>query len=385
MPFITKSTMSQRLEFCVLAAKPESNISDLCRRFNITRRTGYKWLGRYLEENVVGLIDKSRQPLHSPNKTPAVIEDYVIQKRISDPAWGSLKLHKLICNDKEKGLYTYGTVPCRSAINKILKRNGLIDPNLSKVSKAFERFEYDYPNELWQMDYKGYFKLLNRKLCHPLTITDDHSRFNICLKACQDQQKETVQKELINVFRKYGMPYMILADNGSPWGASGEINTDGTRCFTTLEKWFIQLNIKLIHGRPFHPQTQGKEERFHKTLKKELLDREQFRDYDHCQKRFDCWREKYNCIRPHESLDLRTPADIYAPSTKSYPEKLEIYEYNLSDIKRRVQTNGIISFKNKHINVGKAFIGDYVAIRESQKNNTYEIYFCNQLLRTISL
>ena len=385
MPFITKSTMSQRLEFCVLASKPESNISDLCRRFNITRRTEYKWLDRYLEENVAGLIDRSKQPLHSPNKTLAVIEDYVIQKRTSDPAWGSLKLHKLICNDKEKGLYTYEKVPCRSAINKILKRNGLIDPNLSKVSKAFERFEYDYPNELWQMDYKGYFKLLNRKLCHPLTITDDHSRFNICLKACRDQQKGTVQKELINVFRKYGMPYMILADNGSPWGASGEINNDGTRCFTTLEKWFIQLNIKLIHGRPFHPQTQGKEERFHKTLKKELLDREQFRDYDHCQKRFDSWREKYNCIRPHESLDLRTPADIYAPSIRSYPEVVEIYEYNLSDIKRRVQSNGIISFKNKDINVGKAFIGDYVAIRESQKNNTYEIYFCNQLLRTISL
>jgi hypothetical protein len=97
------------------------------------------------------------------------------------------------------------------------------------------------------------------------------------------------------------------------------------------------------------------------------------------------WREKYNCIRPHEALDLRTPADIYAPSVKSYPEKLEVYEYNLSDIKRKVQTNGIINFKNIQINVGKAFIGDYVAVRESQKNNTYEVYFCNQLLRTISL
>lgn len=385
MPFITQSTMSQRREFCILGAKPGTNISELCRRYNISRRTGYKWLDRYFNENVSGFTDRSRQPLHSPNKTPKEIEDYVIQKRVSDPAWGSLKLHKLICTDKEKGLYTYESVPCRSAINKILKRNGLIDPNHSKVSKAFERFEYDYPNELWQMDYKGYFKLLNRKSCHPLTITDDHSRFNVCLKACQDQQKETVQKELINVFRKYGMPYMILADNGSPWGASGEVNNDGTRCFTTLEKWLIQLNIKLIHGKPFHPQTQGKEERFHRTLKRELLDREQFRDYDHCQKRFDLWREKYNCIRPHEALNLRTPAEIYIPSIKSYPERLEVYEYNLSDIKRKVQANGIVSFKNRQINVGKAFIGDTVAIRESQKNNMYELYFCNQLIRTITL
>jgi transposase InsO family protein len=385
MPFITKSTMSQRLEFCVLASKPESNISDLCSRFNITRRTGYKWLGRYKEKNATGLADRSKKPFHSPNRTLAEIEDYVIQKRISDPAWGSLKLHKLICNDKAKGIYPYEIVPCRSAINKILKRNGMIDPALSKKSTPFERFEYDYPNELWQIDYKGYFKLLNRQSCHPLTITDDHSRFNICLRACQDQKTETVQNELINVFRKYGMPFMILTDNGSPWGASGETNTDGTKCITKLEKWFIQLNIKLIHGRPFHPQTQGKEERFHRTLKEELLNREQFRDYYHCQIKFDLWREKYNCIRPHEAIDLRTPAEIYVPSLIPYPEKLEVYEYNLSDKKRKVQGTGSIYFKNKHIYVGKAFIGDYVALRESQKNNMYEVYYCNQLLRTVPL
>jgi transposase InsO family protein len=377
--------MSQRLEFCVLASKPESNISDLCKRYYITRRTGYKWLSRYKEKNAAGLTDRSRKPVHSPYRTRAEIEDYIIQKRNSDPAWGSLKLHKLICNDKAKGTYPYETVPCRSAINKILKRNGMIDPALSKKSTPFQRFEYDYPNELWQIDYKGYFKLLNRQSCHPLTITDDHSRFNICLRACQDQKTETVQNELINVFRKYGMPYMILTDNGSPWGAAGETNTDGTKCITKLEKWLIQLNIKLIHGRPFHPQTQGKEERFHRTLKEELLNREQFRDYDHCQIRFDLWREKYNCIRPHEAIDLKTPAEIYVPSLLSYPEKLKVYEYDLSDIKRKVQCTGGIYYKKKHIYVGKAFVGDYVALRESQKNNMYEVYYCNQLLRTVSL
>ena len=134
MPFITKSTMSQKLEFlCISSLSRNQNMSDLCRRFNITRRAGYKWLRAIFgREIVTGLTNRSRQPLHSPNKTLAEIEDYVIQKRTSDPVWGSLKLHKLICNDKEKGLYTYESLPCRSAINKILKRNGLIDPNLSK-------------------------------------------------------------------------------------------------------------------------------------------------------------------------------------------------------------------------------------------------------------
>lgn len=385
MPFKTLSIMSQKIEFCILASKEESNISDLCRRFNITRRTGYKWLDRYLKENVAGLSDRNRRPVHSPNKTSSEIEGYVIAKRDKDPAWGSLKLHQIIVNEKEKGIYIFEKVPCRAAINKILKRNGLIDPNLSNVSKAFKRFEYDYPNELWQMDYKGYFKMLNREVCHPLTITDDHSRFNICLAACTNQRGETVQKELINVFRKYGMPYMMLTDNGGPWGAAGGDNADGIRIITTLEKWLMQLNIKLIHGKPYHPQTQGKEERFHKTLKQELLDREQFRDYDHCQKRFDWWREKYNCIRPHESINLRVPADVYKPSVKQYPERMQAYEYNMTDIKRKVQNKGVISFKNKEIKVGTAFIGEYIALRQSQKDNMYQIYFCNQLIRTITL
>lgn len=376
--------MSQRIEFCMLTSKPGSNISELCRRFNITRRTGYRWIKRYYDEGLPGLMDKSKRPHHFPNQTPEGIEKYVVKIRGTDQEWGSKKLHKIICTHKEQGLYSYPTIPCRATITKILGRNGLIPPNRSKQSEAFERFEYDYPNELWQMDYKGYFRLLNKELCHPLTITDDHSRFNICLEACKNQQEITVKHSLIDVFRKYGMPYKILTDNGGPWGAAGNEPADGIRCYTTLEKWLIQLNIKLIHGRPYHPQTQGKEERFHRTLKQELLNYEQFHDHVHCQKRFDVWREKYNCIRPHEAINFKTPAELYWPSNKEYPEKMGAYEYNISDIKRKVD-NGIISFRNKEIKVGRAFSGEYVALRKSQKDDTYEIFFCNQLIRTITL
>ena len=384
MPFIEQSIMSQRTEFCILSSKPGSNLSELCRRFKITRRTGYKWLKRYYDEGFPGLTDKSRRPHHFPNQTFDGIEKYVIKIRGTDQEWGSKKLHRIICNHKDQGLYTYSTIPCRATITKILGRNGLIPPNRSKQSEGFERFEYDFPNELWQMDYKGYFRLLNKELCHPLTITDDHSRFNICLEACRNQQEITVKQALVNVFRKYGLPYKILTDNGGPWGAAGNEPADGSRCYTVLEKWLIQLNIKLIHGRPYHPQTQGKEERFHRTLKQELIDYEQFRDHIHCQKRFDVWREKYNCIRPHEAIDFKTPAELYWPSNKEYPEKMKPYEYNISDIKRKVD-KGIISFKNKEIKVGRAFSGEYVALRKSQKDESYQIYFCNQLIRTITL
>jgi transposase InsO family protein len=385
MPFIEQSIMSQRIEFCLLAAKAESNMSDICNRFKITRRTGYKWLSRYFEEGLSGLEDKSRRPLNFPNQTPLPIDRYVVGLRKNDPEWGSKKLHKIILNHKEQGIYQHSTVPCKATITKILKRNGLVPSNRSKQSKGFERFEYDYPNELWQMDYKGYFRLLNKEICYPLTITDDHSRYNICLKACENQKEMTVKQSLILVFRKYGLPYKILTDNGSPWGTTGTDLADGVRFYSTLEKWLIKLNIKLIHGRPYHPQTQGKEERFHRTLKQELINYEQFRDHVQCQQRFDMWREKYNCIRPHEAINFKTPAELYSPSNKPYPEKTDPYQYNLSDIKRKVQDKGVISFKNKEIKVGKAFVSEYVALRESKKDNIYEIYFCNQLLRTITL
>jgi transposase InsO family protein len=385
MPFKTQSIMSQRVEFCLLASKPGTNVSDICRRFRIARRTGYKWLDRYEEQGLAGLMDQSRRPHHFPNQTSHEIEEYVVALRKSDPEWGSKKLHKLICNDKESGKYKHGRIPCKETITRILDRNGLIDPNRSKLTKGFERFVHQYPNELWQMDYKGWFWLLNKQQCHPLTITDDHSRFNLCLQACKNQQSNTVKNVLINIFSKYGLPYMMLTDNAGPWGSAGADPIEGSRCFTELEKWLIQLNIKLIHGRPYHPQTQGKEERFHRTLKQELLEHEQFHDHDHCQKRFDNWREKYNCIRPHEALDFKTPSELYDPSFKTYPEKIKPFEYDMSDIKRKVQSNGIISFKNKEFKVGKAFTGEYIALRESTENNIYKVYFCNQLLRIISL
>jgi len=384
MPFIEKSIMSQRIEFCILASKTGSNMSDLCIRFNISRRTGYKWLARYLEKGLQGLEERSRRPNNFPNKTSTSIDQYVVGLRENDPEWGAKKLHRIILNHKETGMYQYSTVPCKATITKILRRNGLVPADRSKQSAGFERFEHDYPNELWQMDYKGHFRLLNKEVCHPLTITDDHSRYNICLKACEDQKEITVKQSLINVFRKYGLPSKILADNGTPWGNTGSNSADGSRSYTTLEKWLIQLNIKLIHGRPYHPQTQGKEERFHRTLKQELLNYQQFRDHNHCQIRFDLWREKYNCIRPHEAIDFNTPAELYTPSIKAYPEIIDTYEYNLSDLKRKVNEKGLISFKSKEFKIGKAFAHDNVALRESQEN-MYEIYFCNQLLRTISL
>jgi transposase InsO family protein len=385
MPFEKRTVMEQKLEFCMLAIKDKANISELCKRYRISRPVGYKWLKRFLESGVAGMEDLSRRPQTSPFRINPDIEQYLVSMRKENPEWGSKKTHKLLMIQEQKGIYPFEKIPCINTIATVFARNGLISEEKRMKSQHYQRFEYDKPNELWQMDFKGYFKLLDQSLCHPLTILDDHSRFNVGLFACKNEQRETVKMNLIAVFRKYGLPENILCDNGSPWGAAGQETPDRIRSYTNLEKWLIRLNINPIHGHPYHPQTQGKEERFHRTLNAEVLKYELLKNYNHCQHRFDIWREKYNCIRPHEALGQEVPASRYKQSPRPYPEVLPSIEYDSTDTIRKVTNSGRISFKNKEYNVGKAFKGEFVAIRLSNVEYQYDVYFCNQMIRSINI
>jgi hypothetical protein len=158
----------------------------------------------------------------------------------------------------------------------------------------------------------------------------------------------------------------------------------GFKTFSEIEKWLIRLNIRLIHGRPYHPQTQGKEERFNKTFKNEVLKRNNFKNTEHCQEYFDIWREKYNCIRPHESLNFDVPTSHYSPSKRTYPAQLPPVVYGDGDLIKKVAENGSIYFQKKHFKVGKGFKGEYVAIKQNENDREYDIYFCNQFIRNIS-
>jgi transposase InsO family protein len=386
MPFIDKTVMEQKVEFVFLAKTLNGfKFSVLCKRFNISRKTGYKWLNRYKEKGLPGLHEKTRRPIVSPRKCPEEVEDYVIRLRKKEPEWGPKKLRRIMQDKKEEGKYTFTTIPAKNTIGKILLRNGMITAEKSLESKPFTRFEFDNPNDLWQMDFKGYFSMLNRKYCHPLAILDDHSRFNIGLFACSNQQLDTVQQSLINVFKRYGLPVSILTDNGAPWGSGCLETKDVVKSFTGLEKWLIRLNIRLIHGRPYHPQTQGKEERFNQTFKKEVLKYNAFRDLIHCQNHFDKWRDKYNCRRPHESLNQDVPAKHYHPSLRSYPDILPPVEYDQNVLLRKVEDHGQISVNNRKFKIGKAFVGDYVGLNPTNVDGEYEVFYCNQYLRKISL
>jgi transposase InsO family protein len=382
MPFNTKTVMEQKQEFVLLSSSKQLSMSELCRRYNISRVTGYKWLDRHEQEGEQGIAERSRKPLASPHQTDQEMEQRIIELRLENPAWGAKKLYKLLEIERSKGLFS-DPVPARSTINSILKRNGLICEYKTRQAQPYQRFEYEYPNELWQMDFKGDFVMLDSERCYPLTITDDHSRFNIGLFACGNERGETVKALLITAFQKYGKPDTILTDNGSPWGVAGQYVEDGHKVFSAFEKWLITHRIRLIHGRPYHPQTQGKEERFHRTLKDELLSRQQYKNLHHCQANFDLWREKYNCYRPHEALGFEVPATRYKPSLRTYENVVIEPQYQDLDIIRKVN-DGWLSFRGKFFKVGRAFSGDRVAIRPTSTDGVYEVYFYDQILQKLS-
>jgi len=365
--------MSLKLEFVRLAILEMSNKRELCRRFGISPRTGYKWIKRYTKEGEAGLQEKSRRPHNNPNKSSLTLERQILEVREKHRAWGGRKIKAYMERSGNKG------IPSPSTITMILKRNNMIKKEESIKHKAFQRFEMEAPNQLWQMDFKGYFTLHNGQNCHPLSIIDDYSRFLVGLKACPNQKRMTVQDHLTDIFQHYGLPERMLMDNGAPWGH--DLDTP----YTFFNVWLIRLGIKISHGRPYHPQTQGKDERLHRTLNTELLSYVSLADMNECQNEFDKWRDCYNYERPHEAIGLQTPSDRYLPSLRRFPESLPVIAYSFCDHIRKVDDRGIIFFKNRKFRVGKAFRFSEVGLKSTPMDGIFDVYFCCQKISQINL
>jgi hypothetical protein len=230
------------------------------------------------------------------------------------------------------------------------------------------------------MDFKGWVKLSDGSRCHPLTILDDHSRYSTCLDACTNEQGDTVRERLERTFRRYGLPEAFFVDNGAPWGDSS-----GAR-WTRFGVWLLKLGIDLIHSRPYHPQSRGKNERFHRTLNAEVLALTRLRDLAEAQRVFDRWRSSYNLERPHEALGQDVPASRYRPSLRSMPARVPQVEYDEHEIVRAVpQTKDYVSFKGRYWKVPQAFRGERVAIRPLTTDGQYGIFFAAHQIATIDL
>lgn len=359
MPWKEKSIMEQREEFVLLAQAEGANVRELCRRFQISPTTGYKWLGRYRQEGVAGLEDQSRRPLRTPGRSRSEVEAQILSARQAHPRWGARKLKRWLEDQGVQGL------PVASTAHAILQRHGRIAP-ADRPAQAWTRFEHAEPNDLWQMDFKGHFPLATGR-CHPLTVLDDHSRYALCLGALEGEGFEVTRQRLIQTFRRYGLPWRMTMDNGSPWGEPGG--------YTRFELWLMRLGIRVSHSRPYHPQTQGKDERFHRTLKAEVLQDQVFRDLAQAQKAFDAWLPVYNRERPHHALDLAVPASRYTASGRSYPEHLPALDYGSEDQVRKVQGKGEFSYKGHEFKLGRAFTGSPIAVRKTPCEHLCDIYY----------
>jgi transposase InsO family protein len=355
--------MSLRQEFVSLAQTEGANRRLLCRRFGISPKTGYKWLGRVLAEGAAGLDERSRRPMSSPQQTAAPLEERIVGVRTAHPAWGPRKIRRYLA---DRGV---SELPAPSTITAILRRHGQIDPTRSRQQQPLTRFVHDAPNHLWQMDFKGHFALQDGR-CHPLTILDDHSRFALGLVACANEQGATVQAHLTTVFRRYGLPERLLTDNGPPWGVP-----HGHHSWTPLTVWLLRLGIAVSHGRPYHPQTQGKDERFHRTFAAEVLASHVLLSLAHAQAVFDDWRAEYNGIRPHDALGLDVPAKHYQPSPHPFPATLPPLAYHSTDLVRTVQKGGIVALHGHDHRVGDAFVGYRVGLRPTATDGIWEMYF----------
>jgi transposase InsO family protein len=370
MPWQEQSLMTVREEFVRLAQQEEVPITELCRRYGISRKTGYKWLAR-AAAGETSWADRSRRPRTSPRTTAPEIEARVLALRDAHPAWGGRKLHHVLLQQEEV------PPPAASTITAILRRHGRLPP-LARPSHAYQRFEHPAPNALWQVDFMGQPALPTGKV-HPLTVLDDHSRFALAVVACPHQQVALVQEHLTTTFRRYGLPQRILTDNGSPWrdpGASG---------LTALEAWLLRLGIAISHGRPYHPQTQGKVERLHRTLWAEVVGIRALPDLATAQARFDAWRTIYNQQRPHEALDYAVPASRYRPSPWPFPEEVPPIVYGPDDVVRRVYHPGRISFRGRQYFIGHGLIGLPVALRPTGKEGVWTVWYCQRQVATLDL
>lgn len=348
MPWKDKTMEELRREF-VDAAKHAKNFSSLCREFGISRKTGYKWVERNSQS--CELSDRSHAPLHPPGKTSAEIENAILRVRAANPEWGAKTILKVLENDG------YTELPCIRTANNILQRNGCISETESQKRKEFLRFQREHCNELWQIDFKGDFPLLDGTRCFPLDIIDDCSRY--CLGIYPKSNTLGVMQSMERVFKEYGLPDAILSDNGGQFaGFKGG--------YTQFERWLMDLDILPIHGRPLHPQTQGKIERFHRTMKNELLKRNTFFDLADADKHFKEWRVKYNEVRPHEAIDMHCPADVYIPSKRKYPDKIKSYEYSGLHRILKVNYKGYLRFDSKAFYLSETMIGAELELRPSE-------------------
>ena len=335
MPWLETHVRDQRIQFVMTARRPGANVSAVCRAFGISRKTGYKWLSREAAAGSVAVLtDRSRRPHHSPQRTgPAVVARIGALREAF--GWGGEKLAVLLAAE--------GVRLTPRTIDRVIQREGWTRPDAA-------------PNDLWQMDAKGAYPLVGGGRCHPLSVLDDHSRFAVGLVALPTLQTRVVQPALVHIFEQYGVPAAMLMDHGTPWWS-----TAGTGGLTTLGVFLLKQGIRLIYGAVRHPQTQGKVERFHRTLGERVRWSGVPTTLRGFAETFAWFREEYNSVRPHEALGMEPPSLHFRRSRRAYAARPRPWEYPGAVTVRTVRSNGQLTLAGASYFVSMALAGETVA------------------------
>lgn len=329
--------MNERIKFIALYLERAESITDLCSRFSVSRKTGYKWIERYRSGGVAGLADQSRAHHTHPRAVSDNVVRAILSARQKHPRWGPRKLLIVVKRQNPRL-----RLPVPSTVGDILKRNGLIKPRRRRRRSDPFRNDlttYDRPNAVWCADFKGQFPVGGR-YCYPLTISDGFSRYLLVCHALYGPKEVASRKVFERAFREYGLPDAIRTDNGTPFSSLAPAG------LSRLAVWWIRLGIRPERIRPGHPEENGRHERMHLTLKQETAQppKESFRTQ---QKVFDAFRREYNEIRPHEALAQEVPSSKYHSSTKPYPEELPELEYPSHFKIVRAPSNGVLKFRSR--------------------------------------
>lgn len=353
MPWMESGAMDQRMRFIVECDLKDLSMAELCRKYNISRKSGYKWRARVGEQGVEGIKDRSRAPHCHPNQVSAQIEQAILAMRAAHPTWGPKKLLRRLEDQDPAGGW-----PARSTIAELLRRRGLAVPRRRR--RHVPPHEQPFaacggPNAVWCVDFKGWFRTADGQRCDPLTITDAFSRYLIRCQGTQDTGVEGVGPLFEAAFRQWGLPWAIRSDNGSPFA------TGGVGGLSRLSVWWIKLGIRPERIKPGRPQQNGRHERMHLTLKRETASppAETLRAQ---QARFDAFGREFNFERPHEALGLATPASLYTGSPRPYPSRLAEMTYPSEWIARVVRPCGQVRFKGSQFFLGQALIGELVGL-----------------------
>jgi transposase InsO family protein len=354
MPWKECSVMDERLRFVAKLLDGEA-MTEVCREFGISRKTGYKIFNRYKESGLEALSDRCRRPVRYANQLPRQIESQIVTLKREKPHWGARKIRELLVRRLDQDL----RIPAKSTIHAVLHRHGLVKGMRRPRQRASGTplSPGIAPNDLWCADFKGEFKLGNGPYCYPLTVTDHASRFLLLCEALESTREDTAITAFEQLFRVRGLPAAIRSDNGVPFASPNALFN-----LSKLSVWWLRLGIAVERIRPGHPQQNGRHERMHLTLKKEATRPPGMNSLQQ-QARFDAFVEEFNLERPHEALAMKTPAEMYAASPRPYRGLPEL-TYPLHDREALVTACGRICMYRKRISISHVLAGQRVGIKE---------------------